>query len=351
MSVQDGAGIFSVPAWSVPPPGATDIFAGLRPKLLDFLLHNRLPARLRYLCDLHSSESLFQASEVSSLRGIFELWLESLPKPRQVSWCVSEGQPYCLEALQLVSALVSDRDTALFPCLLSGVPTGFDADIPLSNVLVPQGAGHPFAQEIAICHSNWSSAEADPETFALVEEELEKKGWLFEVDSLASAQERFGSKLAIGKMSIVNAPGKKPRLVVDSTVCGTNPSCVTPETFSLPSVDDVRECFPLRMHAGKLAVPCLHTKLDSCSRASAGSRPQCLRSQDLTLRSLCDGLFGSLHNLAGTIWFPCCVRIALGMMDEATRVSWPEVHPTPTTFMGLDHEPHNCTVCVRPLQS
>ena len=85
-----------------------------------------------------------------------------------------------------------------------------------------------------------------------MEEEL-SKGWLFEVDSLASAQERFGDKLAIGKMSIVNAPGKKPRLVVDSTVCGTNPSCVIPETLSLPSIDDVRECFPLRMHSGKLA--------------------------------------------------------------------------------------------------
>ena len=155
--------------------------------------------------------------------------------------------------MQLLSALASDRDTTLFPCLRSGVPTGFDADIPLSNVLVPQGSGHPFAQEIAICHGNWSSAEADPETLrALVEEELDK-GWLLELDSLASAQARFGSKLAIGKMSIVSAPGKKPRLVVDSTVCGTNPSCFIPETFALPSVDDVRECFPLRMHDGKLA--------------------------------------------------------------------------------------------------
>ena len=123
VSVQDGAGIFSVPDWSVPPPDAKDVFAGLRPRLLDFLLRNRLPGRLRYLCDLQSSEPLFQ------LRGIFELWLQSLPGPRQVSWTVAEGQP----SLQLVSALTSDRDTALFPCLLSGGPTGFDADIPLSN--------------------------------------------------------------------------------------------------------------------------------------------------------------------------------------------------------------------------
>ena len=193
---------------------------------------------------------------------------------------MADGQPYCLEALQLVSSLTSDRDTALFPCLLSGVPTGFDADIPLSNVLVPQGSGHPFAQEIAICHGNWSSAEADPETLrALVEEEL-AQGWLFEMDSLASAQARFGSKLAIGKMSIVSAPGKKPRLVVDSTVCGTNPSCLIPETFALPSVDDVRECFPLRTHAGKLAGFALDVKsaadqglLGGTLRASAAPRP------------------------------------------------------------------------------
>ncbi|CAE7326493.1 unnamed protein product, partial [Symbiodinium pilosum] len=203
VSVQDGAGIFSVPDWSIPPR---------------------------------------RASEITSLRGIFEHWLSAQAKPTQVSWHIAEGQPYCLEALQLVSAICSGRDTTLFPCPLSGVPAGFDADIPLSNVLVPPGTGHPFAQEVAICHSNWSSAEADPVTLhQLVEEEL-SKGWLFEVDSLASAQERFGSKLAIGKMSIVNAPGKKPRLVVDST---TNPSCVIPETFSLPTL--------MTMHAGKLA--------------------------------------------------------------------------------------------------
>ena len=172
--MQDGAGIFSVPDWSVPPPGATDIFAGLRPKLLDFLLRARFPARLRCLCDLQSSDSLFQASEVSSLRGIFEHWLQL----SQVSWSVAEGQPYCLEALQLVSALASDRDTTLFPCLLSGVPTGFDADIPLSNVLVPQSSGHPFAQEIAICHGNWSSAEADPATLRALLKSWKRVGFL-----------------------------------------------------------------------------------------------------------------------------------------------------------------------------
>ena len=141
VSVQDDTGIFSVPNWSIPPQDATDVFGSLRPQLLDFLLQNKHPLRLRYPYKSQSPDSLFQASEITSLRGIFEHWLSTQAKPMQVSWNIAEGQPYCLEALQLVSAICADRDTTLFPCLLSGVPTGFDADIPLSNV--PQGEAGP----------------------------------------------------------------------------------------------------------------------------------------------------------------------------------------------------------------
>ena len=253
VSVQEGAGIFSVPDWSFPPQDSKDVFASLRPRLLDFLLRHRHPSRLRELCEVNSESSLFTPEEVIGLRRVFEHWLASEHPTRQVSWHVAPNQPYCLDALQLFSSLRLDRGTTLFPCLQAGVPTGFDADIPLSNVLVPQGSAHPSAQDLSICNGNWSSAEADHGTLhELVQEEL-NKGWLFEMDSLASAQSRFGDKLAIGKMSIVRAAGKKPRLVVDSTVCGTNPACVIPETFGLPSVDDVRDSFPLRLHCGKLS--------------------------------------------------------------------------------------------------
>ena len=140
----------------------------------------------------------------------------------------------------------------LFPVSASGSRMSLDsAPLPsrLKTLLEPPVSAQDGAGIFSV--PDWSVPP--PETLrALVEEELDK-GWLLELDSLASAQARFGSKLAIGKMSIVSAPGKKPRLVVDSTVCGTNPSCFIPETFALPSVDDVRECFPLRMHDGKLA--------------------------------------------------------------------------------------------------
>ncbi|CAE7498620.1 unnamed protein product [Symbiodinium natans] len=219
MASQDGAGIFSTPDWSAPPSGATDVFAHLRPKLMAFLLHGRFPQRLRTLVLGGSAEPLFSSSEIDDLRGIFQDWLSAHFPAISVSWEISAGQPYCLQALAAVSRICQDRDSSLFTCLEQGVPTGFDGDIPLSNVFLPQGGGHPFEQSLGICHGNWSSAEADlPTLHALVEEEI-SNGWFLELDSLEAAQERFGDKLAIGKMSIVKAEGKKPRLVVDSTVC------------------------------------------------------------------------------------------------------------------------------------
>ena len=68
--------------------------------------------------------------------------------------------------------------------------------------------------------------------------------------SLQAAQERWGDCVAVGKMSLVLSPPRAPRLVVDSTVCGTNDACCIPERHTLPGLQDVRDCFPLRLHEG-----------------------------------------------------------------------------------------------------
>ena len=76
-------------------------------------------------------------------------------------------------------------------------------------------------------------------------------GWL-ETVPLLQAQDRWGDRLAVGRLNIVTALGKKPRLVVDSTVCGTSSCCHVGETYALPGLDCVRHCFPFRRHNGEL---------------------------------------------------------------------------------------------------
>ena len=75
-------------------------------------------------------------------------------------------------------------------------------------------------------------------------------GWLEEVPDLAHAQERWGERLAVGRVNVVSAEGRKPRLVVDNTVCGTTDACAINESYSLPMLSSVRRSFPMREFAG-----------------------------------------------------------------------------------------------------
>ena len=58
--------------------------------------------------------------------------------------------------------------------------------------------------------------------------------------SVTEAQQRWPTGTAVGKLNIVFAEGKEPRLVLDSTICGVNPRCHLPERVALPMASDIR---------------------------------------------------------------------------------------------------------------
>ena len=130
---------------------------------------------------------------------------------------------------------------------MQGVPTGFDKDIPRSHTLRPRresdgDEGH----ELLICEGNWKGAEEDPALLPhLVDEELEA-GYLEVIPDLETAFRRWGKeRVAVGKVNIVEAPGRSPRLVVDNSICNTaipitaamslsSSACPACRTFSPP---------------------------------------------------------------------------------------------------------------------
>ena len=61
--------------------------------------------------------------------------------------------------------------------------------------------------------------------------------------SIEQARQHWHKGIAVGKLNVVHAEGKEPRLVLDSTVCGVNPKCNIPERISLPMASDVRLAF------------------------------------------------------------------------------------------------------------
>ena len=77
----------------------------------------------------------------------------------------------------------------------------------------------------------------------LIEAELQQ-GWIAKFPgSRADAQQQWPSRTAIGKLNVVLAEGKDPRLVLDSAVCNANVLCRIPEQVALPSSLDVRRSF------------------------------------------------------------------------------------------------------------
>ena len=113
-------------------------------------------------------------------------------------------------------------------------------------------------EELTICRENWKQATEQPELLAQLVQKEVQEGWVFSVPDLDAARARWGNRVAIGKCNIIGGDElggqwRKPRLIVDTTVSGTNPSVTIPEKYSLPGVQDVINATPLRGSGTELA--------------------------------------------------------------------------------------------------
>ena len=107
--------------------------------------------------------------------------------------CSRRATLYALRALAALSTWFEDKDCALFPALLAGVPTGFGSDIPPNGCLLPAPPSeHAFALGLAICQGNWQGAESEPASLQDLIQSEEDSGFVREFPSLEAAQAHFG---------------------------------------------------------------------------------------------------------------------------------------------------------------
>ena len=153
------------------------------------------------------------------------------------------GSPtYPAESLRISARVAHDQD--LPEVLAEGVHTGVFSEIKPSG-LWPPAKLQPLSQSgLEVCQGNWRPAEEDPETVAALLAEEEAAGWIQQVPGgLKAAKKRWPKGVAVGKLSLVKAEGRDPRLVLDSTVCQVNPLCRIPEAVTMPTVQEVRRSF------------------------------------------------------------------------------------------------------------
>ena len=171
------------------------------------------------------------------------------------------------------------------------VPTGFSDDIPSSNCFAKkQDDDNLGRQPLSIHMDNWRSSSDRPElTDELVQSEV-NQGWVEPFDgSIEDAQTRWPTGVAIGRLGIAISDSRDPRLVVDSSICGTNSSCYVREHQALPTSKDVLRTFPLRDNDDELGGLSLDIK-------AAHKR--------VVIRESERGLLGFSH--AGRLYFLSC---------------------------------------------
>ena len=98
-----------------------------------------------------------------------------------------------------------------------GVPSGAISALPRSLQWPEKTTSDP-PSELSECLGNWTAAEAEPHLVqALLDKEIANK-WVVRTSmSLEQARKHWHRGIAVGKLNVVHAEGKEPRLVRDST--------------------------------------------------------------------------------------------------------------------------------------
>ena len=151
---------------------------------------------------------------------------------------IREDQPFRL-LLQAIAQHIDDPDIDLTPILLEGVPTGAFAQLPPSKQWIPNSLQDPQESDplhLQHCAGNWTQAERNPAVLQeLIDKELQD-GYIACFDGTeADAKLHWPKGAAIGKLNVVLAQGRDPRMVLDSTICNLNPRCHLPERVQMPT--------------------------------------------------------------------------------------------------------------------
>lgn len=85
-----------------------------------------------------------------------------------------------------------------------------------------------WSPRLQLCKDNWTCANQDPEiTKQLIQKEFED-GFIEEIPDIKTAEKRWPQGIALGKLGVVHASNRDPRLVLDSIICGMNGSWQLP---------------------------------------------------------------------------------------------------------------------------
>eukprot|EP00435_Cladocopium_sp_Y103_P006972 s3697_g2.t1 len=249
LQVCDGAGLASTADWSS--SRKPDVFLPLRESLWQMAQEHSVDKTiLHHIAHQHDFPPL-SSQQLAPFVQLTDRWLRQ--QGVVPSWHIDHGQSFRLGILQCLALITEDPDLAVLHALQHGVPTGVLHPLQPSG-LWPRKASIPTEdQPLTVHETNWQAAEENPDlTQSLIDAEI-AQGWVCELaGGLAEARARW-AHIAVGKLNVIQVPGKAPRLVLDSSSCAVNSHCHLPESMLLPSVDDIRRALASSQDIGEFS--------------------------------------------------------------------------------------------------
>ena len=231
--ITDGAGNDSSANWTI--PLYQDILKAVRKRWISRILRSSLHTRILQSCHIHQADPFLSDDELIPFIQDLQSEFPSL----NLDTSILPFQPFRLHLFNSLLQITQDPDPTMALHLQQGIPSGAFEPLEPVGLWEPNDPPDVDCPELEICQDNWKSASQDPATTRqLIQQELDA-GFIEEIPSISAAQSRWPKGIALGKLGVVCADNRDPRLVLDSTICGMNGRCHLPEKRRLPNLRHV----------------------------------------------------------------------------------------------------------------
>ena len=242
--ITDGAGDISSADWTI--PQSSDFLKSLRQMWIKRILATKLHTKVVDGCQNHQSEPFVSEDELLPFLNDIQ---HSFPST-SLDFTIPDHQPFRLQLFHSLLLISKDPDPKIATLLQEGIPSGAFLQLAPVGLWEPNSSISSDYPDLVVCHDNWTSANHNPDTTRqLIQKELDD-GFIEELPDIATAEQRWPKGIALGKLGVVHAHNRDPRLVLDSTICGMNGRCHLPEKQRLPNLRHISfflsSCPPLQ---------------------------------------------------------------------------------------------------------
>ena len=156
---------------------------------------------------------------------------------------IPAGQPFRLYLWHTLVRFLSDPDAEFLLNLVHGVPLGVNEPLKPSPAWPVHDGVVSNPEPLVVCHDSWNASDHPSIVEDLIQEELAAGFIALAPGQVPELQEQC-QRTAVGKLGVVIAEGRSPRLVVDSSISNVTSNTVIPSHMTLPRIPDVIDCAP-----------------------------------------------------------------------------------------------------------